>query len=270
MRSRQGSGTRSSNACADLAEDAVPTLPSGIVTFLFTDVEGSTRLLERHPAAYRDAITGHLAMLGEAVAAHRGRVFETLGDAIFAAFHTPIDAVAAALRALRALTTAKWGDIAELKVRMGLHTGDVEPQGEHYFGATLYRCARLTAAAHGGQVLVSSATADLVYEALPPGATLRDLGEHRLKDLQRAERIFQLLAPGLATEFPPLRALARRASEQSARAADAVHRTRAGGRGRPPPPRGSRRTCIDAERSGRCWKDASKPPDRGGNPSRVP
>ena len=197
----------SSNACADLAEDAVPSLPSGIVTFLFTDVEGSTRLLELHPAAYRDAITGHLAMLGEAVSTHRGRVFETLGDAIFAAFHTPIDALAAAVRAQRALTTAKWGDIGELKVRMGLHTGDVEPQGEHYFGATLYRCARLTATAHGGQVLVSSATAELVYEALPPGTTLRDLGEHRLKDLQRAERIFQLLAPGLAAEFPPLRTL---------------------------------------------------------------
>jgi len=197
----------SSNACANLAEGAVPKLPSGIVSFLFTDVEGSTRLLERHPAAYRDAVTGHLAMLGEAVAANRGRVFETLGDAIFAAFHTPIDAVAAALRAQRALTTATWGDIPELKVRMGLHTGDVEPQGEHYFGATLYRCHRLTAAAHGGQVLVSSATAELVYEALPPDTTLRDLGEHRLKDLQRAERIFQLVAPGLAGEFPPLRTL---------------------------------------------------------------
>jgi predicted ATPase/class 3 adenylate cyclase len=197
----------SSNACADFAEDAVPTLPSGIVTFLFTDVEGSTQLLERHPAAYRDAITSHLAMLGEAVASHRGRVFETLGDAVFAAFHTPSEAIAAAVRAQRALTTGEWGDIAELKVRMGLQTGDVEPQGEHYFGPALYRCARLTAAAHGGQVLISSATAELVHGALPPGATLRDLGEHRLKDLQRAERIFQVLAPGLVAEFPPLRTL---------------------------------------------------------------
>lgn len=197
----------SSNAWADSAEAAVSTLPLGIVTFLFTDVEGSTQLLERHPAVYRDAITSHLAMLGEAVAAHRGRVFETLGDAVFAAFHTPSEAIAAALRAQRALTTREWGDIGELKVRMGLQTGDVEPQGEHYFGPALYRCARLTAAAHGGQVLISLATAELVHGALPPGATLRDLGEHRLKDLQRAERIFQLLAPGLVAEFPPLRTL---------------------------------------------------------------
>ena len=183
------------------------TLPTGTVTFLFTDVEGSTRLLERHPTDYRRAITGHLALLEGAVVEHHGCVFETVGDAVYAAFSSSSDAAAAAVQAQHSLAAAHWGEIAGLKVRMGLHTGEAELQGDHYFGAALYRCARLTSAAHGGQILLSSATAELVREALPAGAVLRDRGEHRLKDLQRAERIFQLMSPGLQVEFPPLRTL---------------------------------------------------------------
>ena len=114
---------------------------------------------------------------------------------------------------------------------MGLHTGEVERQGDHYFGAALYRCARLTNAAHGGQVLLSSATAELVREALPAAADLRDLGEHRLKDLQRPERVFQLVAPGLAADFPALRTL-EQFPEQSPGPAHAAHRSRARGRRR--------------------------------------
>ncbi|HEV8306988.1 MAG TPA: tetratricopeptide repeat protein [Methylomirabilota bacterium] len=185
----------------------MPDLPSGTVTFLFTDVEGSTRLVERHPEAYRGAIARHHAILGAVVEEHRGYVFETVGDAIYAAFPSPRDAVAAALRAQRDLQAESWGDLGQLRVRMGLHTGEVERQGSHYFGPALYRCARLTSAAHGGQVLLSSAAAELVRDALPAGSDLRDLGEHRLKDLQRPERIFQLLAPGLATDFPAPRAV---------------------------------------------------------------
>jgi class 3 adenylate cyclase len=113
---------------------------------------------------------------------------------VYAAFASPRDAVAAALRAQVDLYRASWGEVGPLRVRMGLHTGEVERQGDHYFGAALDRCARLTAAAHGGQVLLSSATAE-VREALPAAAGLRDLGEHRLKDLQRPERLFQLVAP---------------------------------------------------------------------------
>jgi predicted ATPase/class 3 adenylate cyclase len=177
------------------------------VTFLFTDVEGSTRLLERHPDAYRSAIARHHTILFRAVEQSHGSVFETAGDAVYAAFTSPRDAVAAALRAQRDLDEVSWGEVGPLRVRMGLHTGEVERQGDHYFGAALYRCARLTDAAHGGQVLLSSATAELVREALPAATDLRDLGHHRLKDLQRPERIFQVVAPGLAVDFPALRTL---------------------------------------------------------------
>lgn len=185
----------------------MPALPSGTVTFLFTDVEGSTRLLERHPEAYRSAITKHHTILRETVEQNHGSVFETVGDAVYAAFASPRDAVGAALRAQHDLHKASGGEAGPLRVRMGLHTGEVERQGDHYFGAALYRCARLTDAAHGGQVLLSSATAELVREALPAAADLRDLGDHRLKDLQRPERVFQLVAPGLAVDFPALRTL---------------------------------------------------------------
>lgn len=180
-------------------------LPSGTVTFLFTDVEGSTRLLERHPGAYAAAIARHHAILRDAVEAYGGCVFETVGDAVYAAFPAATDAVAAALRGQHELQASDWGALGALKVRMGLHTGEVERQGDHYFGVPLYRCARLTSAAHGGQVVVSSATAALVRDGLPAGAELHDLGEHRLKDLQRPERIFQLVGPGLSADFPSLR-----------------------------------------------------------------
>jgi predicted ATPase/class 3 adenylate cyclase len=186
----------------------VADLPTGTVTFLFTDLEGSTRLLEAHPTAYRDAVRRHHALLLSAVEGHGGVVFETVGDAVYAAFARPSDAVAAALAGQRALLAADWGDLGAgaLKARMGLHTGEVEAEGAHYFGAPLYRCARLTATAHGGQVVLSGATAELVRDELPDGR-LRDLGAHRLKDLARPERLFQLLHPELPNEFPPLRAL---------------------------------------------------------------
>jgi predicted ATPase/class 3 adenylate cyclase/DNA-binding CsgD family transcriptional regulator len=185
---------------------ATGNLPEGTVTFLFTDLEGSTRLLEAHPNAYRPAVYRHDELLRAAVEAHGGAVFETVGDAVYAAFATPA-AVAAALAGQLALQQEEWGAVGPLRARMGLHTGEVERQGAHYFGAPLYRCARLTAAAHGGQVLLSAATATLVRDALPEAATLRDLGEHRLKDLQRPERVFQLVHPALPAGFPPLRTL---------------------------------------------------------------
>jgi class 3 adenylate cyclase len=182
-------------------------LPSGTVTFLFTDVEGSTRMLERHPDTYRTAIARHHAILRRAVEEQGGRVFETVGDAVYAVFEAASDAVSAALRGQIRLHETEWGELGTLKVRMGLHTGEVELQGNHYFGVPLYRCARLISTAHGGQVVVSAATAALVGDALAAGVELLDLGEHRLKDLQRPERIFQLRAPGLEAHFPPLRTL---------------------------------------------------------------
>jgi predicted ATPase len=135
-------------------------------------------------------------------------VFETAGDAVYAAFANATAAVAAALAGQLALRWEDWGELGAgaLKARMGLHTGEVEVQGAHYFGAPLYRCARLMATAHGGQTVLSGATAELVQDQLP-GGRLRDLGEHRLKDLARPERVFQLLHPDLPGAFPPLRTL---------------------------------------------------------------
>jgi class 3 adenylate cyclase len=182
-------------------------LPTGTVTFLFTDLEGSTRLLEAHPLAYREAVHRHHDLLQQAVEGHGGVVFETVGDAVYAAFERPTDAVAAALAAQAALLAVPWGETGPLRVRMGVHLGEVERRGAHYFGAPLYRCARLTATAHGGQVVLSAAVTEIVRDALPPGAALRDLGAHRLKDLARPERVTQLLHPDLPAAFPPLRSL---------------------------------------------------------------
>ena len=148
----------------------MPALPTGTVTFLFTDIESSTRMMEGHPEAYRAALARHHAILREAVEAHQGYVFETLGDGIYAAFEHSTTAVAAAPRTAQlALHQEPWGETGPLRVRMGLHPGEVELWGEHYFGPPLYRCGRLMALAHGGQVLLSEITADLVRDALPDG-----------------------------------------------------------------------------------------------------
>jgi class 3 adenylate cyclase len=184
--------------------------PLSIATFLFTDVEGSTRLLERHPAAYRKAIAKHHLLLREAIEQRRGRVFETIGDAVYAIFELATDAAAAAVNGQSALQDAEWGETGALKVHMGLHTGEVERQGSHYFGVSLNRCARLMSTAHGGQIVVSAATASLLCDVLETDHELCDLGEHRLKDLERPERIFQLNAPDLKTDFPPLRTVQER------------------------------------------------------------
>src|SRR5262245_18956658 len=176
---------------------AMAALPAGTVAFLFTDLEGSTTLLEAHPAAYRAAVRRHHALLRGAVEAHGGAVFETVGDAVYAAFERPTAAVQAVLAGQRALQAEPWGETGPLRVRMGLHLGEVERQGGHSFGAPLYRCARLLATAHGGQTVLSAAVAEVVRDGLPAGAGLRGLGTHRLKDLQRPERVFQLVTPDL-------------------------------------------------------------------------
>jgi predicted ATPase/class 3 adenylate cyclase len=178
-------------------------LPEGEVTFLFTDVQGSTRLLEEHPAAYGEKIARHHELLAAAVTDRRGVVFETIGDAVYAAFSDPRGAVGAAVAGQRALAAEDWAPLAEIKVRMGVHTGRVERRATHYFGPALYRCARLTATAHGGQVVLSEVTATLVRDSLD--GTLIDLGSHQLKDLRDPERVFQVAGEGLESEFPPLR-----------------------------------------------------------------
>jgi predicted ATPase/class 3 adenylate cyclase len=185
---------------------SVRELPTGTVTFVFTDIEGSTRLLGRHPDAYPLALARHDSILRVAVETNGGCVFETIGDAFYAAFAVAGDAVAAVLEAQLALRAEDWGEVGEIRVRMGLHTGQVELRGDHYFGAALYRCARLMATGYGGQVLLSRTTAELVREELGD-SSLRGLGTHRLKDLAEPERIFQLVHPGLLAEFPPLKSL---------------------------------------------------------------
>jgi predicted ATPase/class 3 adenylate cyclase len=185
----------------------VTDLPAGNVTFLFTDIEGSTQLLERLPEQYGEALKRHDAILREAVRTHNGVVFETVGDAIYAAFARPSDAVASALDAQIALRREPWDAIGELRVRMALHTGEVEQRGDHYFGRALYRCARLMATGFGAQVLLSSITASLVRDALPDGASMLSLGRHRLKDLGEPEEPYQLVHPELIAQFPPLKSL---------------------------------------------------------------
>src|SRR5215207_2479869 len=185
------------------------SLPSGTVTFLFTDIEGSTKLWERSPQAMQRALARHDQILRDAVEDLGGCVFKTIGDAFCCAFSTTTDALEAALEAQRALLTKEgWPEeTGPLRVRMALHTGTTEERDGDYFGPPVNRVARLLSAAHGSQVLLSLTTKELVRDQLHPNVELWDLGEHRLKDLFRPERVFQLVAPGLPTEFPPLRTL---------------------------------------------------------------
>jgi predicted ATPase/class 3 adenylate cyclase/tetratricopeptide (TPR) repeat protein len=181
-------------------------LPTGTVTFLFTDIEGSTRLWGEHPEAMKEALALHDELLLTAIEDSGGYVFSASGDAFSAAFARGHQAVSAALVAQRAFRSQDWGGAA-LRVRMALHTGEADERRGDYFGPALNEAARLLAAGHGGQVLVSAATKEVLGSGLPDNSRLRDLGEHRLKDLTRAVRVFQLTHPDLIGEFPALRTL---------------------------------------------------------------
>jgi predicted ATPase/class 3 adenylate cyclase/Tfp pilus assembly protein PilF len=182
-------------------------LPVGTVTFLFTDIEGSSKLWEQYPDAMSAVLAQHNALLRQVIEAHRGYIFKLWGDAVYAAFDRATDALNAAVEAQRELSRRSWGKLGSVRVRMALHTGAAEARDGDYFGPTLNRCARLLAAAHGGQILLSAATEELVRDALPPGVSLHSLGQHRLKDLQRPEHIFQVVHPDLPREFSSLRTL---------------------------------------------------------------
>jgi predicted ATPase/class 3 adenylate cyclase len=184
------------------------TPPTGTVTFLFTDIEGSTRRWDAQPEAMRHALARHDAILRESIEQHGGYVFKTIGDAFCAAFAVAPDALQAALAAQHALHQEAWPEeTGALRVRMALHTGAAEVRDGDYFGPPLNRVARILSAGHGGQVTLSAIAQELVRDQLPAGVELWDLGEHRLKDLIRPERIYQLAAWGLPTDFPPLRTL---------------------------------------------------------------
>jgi predicted ATPase/class 3 adenylate cyclase len=182
-------------------------LPSGMLAFLFTDIEGSTTLWEQHGATMERALARHDQLLRQTLDAYGGQVFNTAGDAFHAVFTTVTDALDAALATQRALAAEAWGSIAPIRVRAAVHVGAAQERDGDYYGPPLNRVARLCAAGHGGQVLLSNAAQELTRDALPKGTELRDLGEHRLKDLARPERIFQVTAPDLAADFPALRTL---------------------------------------------------------------
>ncbi|MGE5691355.1 MAG: ATP-binding protein [Pseudomonadota bacterium] len=178
-------------------------LPTGTVTLLFTDVEGSTELLRRLGEAYGDILAEHRRLLREAVEIAGGVEVDTQGDAFFFAFPTASGAAAAAAAAQRALAAHAWPNDAAVRVRIGVHTGEPERRETGYVGLDVHRAARISAAAHGGQTVLSGATRDL----LPAEFEVVDLGEHRLKDIDEPVRLYQLAGDGLDREFPPLRAL---------------------------------------------------------------
>jgi len=188
---------------------ALPPPPTGTVTFLFTDIEGSTRLVQALGIdAWSSLLDRHRALIRAALAAYDGVEIQTEGDAFFAVFDRAPNAVAAAADAQRALAAEPWPHDTPVRVRMGLHTGEgtLDADGS-YIGSAVHRAARIAAAGHGGQVLVSAATAALASDGLPPGVSITDLGDHRLKDLDRPEMLHQLVVDDLPASFPPLRTL---------------------------------------------------------------
>lgn len=184
------------------------TYPTGDITFLFTDIEGSTKLWERHPEEMRIAHARHNQIVRDAIESHHGYIFQVIGDSFCSAFQNANDAVHASVAAQLALQIENWGK-AVIKVRMGIHTGHAEIQenGDYQGYLSLSRVQRLMSAGHGGQVLLSHAAMEGVQDKLPAGAALRDMGEKRLKDLSQPEHIYQLIIPNLSTEFPPLKTL---------------------------------------------------------------
>jgi class 3 adenylate cyclase len=184
-------------------------LPGGTVTLLFTDVDHSTELVKRLQEQYGEALARHRELLRAAFAAHGGTEVDTQGDAFFVAFGHARAAVEAAVAAQRSLADERWSDGAALYVRIGLHTGEPYLSKLGYTGIAVHRAARICTIAHGGQVLLSRATAGIVDDEEIPGVGLRDLGEQWLKDFDRPERIYQLVVDGLATAFPPPRAAAQ-------------------------------------------------------------
>jgi len=186
---------------------AATALPTGTVTFLMSDIEGSTRLLQALGDRYAAVLDDHYRILIDACTAAGGLQVSTEGDATFFAFREAPAALRAAIGAQRSIESHPWPSDATVRVRMGIHTGDGRKMGSTYVGLDVHRVARIAGAGHGGQILVSTATRALAERSLPEGAELQDLGQHRLKDLDAPEHLFQLLVPDLPSDFPPLGSL---------------------------------------------------------------
>jgi len=180
------------------------TSPTTTVTFLFTDIEGSTRLWEQDEVAMRAALARHDELLRQTVAIHQGTIFSVMGDGFAAAFPSALDAVKAALETQRSLQVEEWPTATPIRVRMGIHSGEAELRDGEYFGPAVNRAARVMAIGHGGQTLCSSAIAETLSET---DIALLDLGDKRLRDLDRPVRVYQLHVHGLQLDFPPLRTL---------------------------------------------------------------
>ena len=190
---------------------AMQSLPTGTVTFVFTDIEGSTRLLQQLGDRYADVLDHHRAVVRDVVARLGGHEFGTEGDAFFLAFSSAHTAAAAAAEIQRVLAANPAEDGTTVRIRMGIHTGEGRLRGDDYVGLDVHRVARIAAAGHGGQVLLSESTAALIRGQLPEGTTLHDLGSHSLKDLKQPEHLYQLDVEGLPTAFPPIRSAGRQA-----------------------------------------------------------
>src|SRR2546425_2223695 len=193
---------------------AMAALPEGIVAFLLTDLESSTRLWEDRPGAMRKAMVQHDAIVGRAVERHGGALVEAgrEGDSVLAVFRKTAGAAACALEIQREIAAATWPPGVNLQLRVAIHAGEAQLRGGHYFGQALNRCARMLATSHGGQIVLSKAAHELVVDELPAGSELWDLGLHRLKDLKRPEQIFQLVDLHHPARFPPIRSLPRHLS----------------------------------------------------------
>jgi WD40 repeat protein/DNA-binding SARP family transcriptional activator len=183
----------------------MPAQPSGTVTFLFTDIQGSTRLLDRLGNQYATSLAEHHHILREAIQRWNGKEMDTQGDAFFVTFARALDAVQCAAETQQALASHTWLQGEPIRVRMGLHTGEPLIASTGYVGMDVHRAARIGDAGHGGQVLLSQTTRDLVMQDLPHGVTIKELGEHRLKDMKYPTPIYQLVIEGLPAEFPPLK-----------------------------------------------------------------
>jgi class 3 adenylate cyclase len=182
-------------------------LPAGTVTLLFTDIEGSTRLLQQLGDRYDGVLAECRQAFRAGFQAHGGYEVDTQGDAFLVAFARATDAVLAAVTIQRSLANHAWPGGVLVQARMGLHTGEPRLASEGYVGLDVHHAARIMSAGHGGQVLLSQTTRDLVEHDLPEGVRVRDIGEHRLKDLGRKSRLFQLVIAGMPADFPPLRTL---------------------------------------------------------------
>lgn len=202
-----GEGRLAKSRVLGLGRSAVTNLPAGTVTFLFTDIEGSTALLQRWGDRYTEALDACRRILRAATEERGGREVGTVGDAYFAAFPRASDALRAAVEAQRGIQAHRWPGEAAIRVRIALHTGEPLSADLGYVGMVVHRAARICAVGHGGQIVVSRVTRDLVEDDLPPGVTMKDLGHHRLKDMAHPQHLFQAAAADLPYEFPPLRSL---------------------------------------------------------------